>query len=161
MHQGRRWDRHLRRDTRVGFQETEVLDHRMTREADSADDVRPLRLGLHAGELDTVRDLLHLDAVESAEEIEVPPGAPELAIRGELQAAFLLLGDDLPDLGIFDRLELIGRDRAFLAPAPRVLDRGCAQKAADMIGAEGWFGTLHMLSLVSRTRRSAERCAAD
>ena len=79
-----------------------MLDHRMAREADLADDVGPLGLGLHAGELDAVLDLLHLDAVERAEEIEVPPGAAELAVGCELQAAFLLLSDDLLDLGVLD-----------------------------------------------------------
>ena len=63
----------------------------MVGEADLADDVRPLGLGLHAGELDAVLDLLHLDAVEAAEEIEVPPGAAELAVGRELQAALFLL----------------------------------------------------------------------
>ena len=65
--------------------ELEMLDHRMRPgEAELADDVGPLGLGLHPGELDAVLDLLHHDAVEAAEEIEVPPGAAEFAVGGEL-----------------------------------------------------------------------------
>jgi hypothetical protein len=87
----------------------------MAGEADLADDVGSLGLGLHAGELDAVIDLLHHHAVEAAEEIEMPPRAAELAVGGELQAARFLVGDDLLDLGVFDRPQLFSRDRALLA----------------------------------------------
>src|SRR2546423_3028625 len=95
-----------------------MLDHRMTGESDLADDVRPFRLGLHAGELDAVLDLLHRNAVEAAEEIEMPPGAAELAVGGELQAGLFLLDDDFFDLGILDRLELIGGGTPLFPPPP-------------------------------------------
>src|SRR3954447_6600513 len=118
----------------------------MAGEADLADDVGPLRLGLHARELDALIELFHRDAVEPAEEIEVPPGAAELAVSGELQAAFLLARDDLPDLRVFGRCELLGRDLARLTLRARVLDRGGAQERADVIRAEGRLGALHRLA---------------
>ena len=74
-----------------------MLHHRMLREADLAGDADALRLGLHALELDAVIELVELDAIEHAEKIEVPIGAPEFAVGGELEADLLLLLDDLLD----------------------------------------------------------------
>ena len=71
-----------------------------------AGDLQALGLGLHAVELDAVVEHDALAARQVPEEIEVPPGAAELAVGGELQADLLLLGDDLPDLLVLDRLEL-------------------------------------------------------
>ncbi len=65
-----------------------------------------LRLGLHALELDAVVELVDLDAVEHAEEIEMPPGAAEFAVGGELEADLFLLLDDLLDLAVFDLFQL-------------------------------------------------------
>ena len=61
-------------------------------------------------ELDAVIELVDLDAVEHAEEIEVPPGAAKLAVGGELEPDLLLLLDDLLDLAVLDRLELRRRE---------------------------------------------------
>ena len=61
------------------------------------------RLGLDALELDAVVELDELDAVEHAEEIEVPPGPAELAVGRELEADLFLLPDDLLDLLVLDR----------------------------------------------------------
>src|SRR3954467_15075287 len=98
MHQRGRRDRHLRRHARVAFEELEVLEHRMAPEADLADDVGPLRLGLHARELDAVIELLHRDAVEPAKEIEMPPRAAKLAVGGKFEPALFLFSDGLLDL---------------------------------------------------------------
>ena len=86
---------------------------------------------------------VELDAVEHAEEIEVPPGAAELAVGRELEADLLLLLDDLLDLTVLDGLELGRRDRALLALGARLLQRGGTQEAADMVGAKRRFGSLH------------------
>ena len=56
-----------------------------------ARDLQALGLGLHAVELDAVVEHDALAAREVPEEIEVPPGAAELAVGGELQADLLLL----------------------------------------------------------------------
>ena len=68
-----------------------MVEHRMAVEADLAGDLQRLRLGLHALELDAVLGLHHLDALQPAEEVEMPPGAAELAVGDRLQADRLLL----------------------------------------------------------------------
>ena len=73
----------------------------------------------------------------------MPPGAAELAVGRELEAELLLLLDDLFDLAVLDGLELGRRDRALFALGARLLQRGGTQEAADMIGAERRFGSLH------------------
>jgi len=45
------------------------------------------------------------DAVEAAEEVEVPPRAAKLAVGGELEPDLLLLLDRLLDLAVFDRAQ--------------------------------------------------------
>src|ERR1044072_1802065 len=95
----------------------------------------------------------------SAEESEVPPRAAEIAVGRELQAAVLLVGDDLPDLGIFDRLQLFGRDRVHVALRARVLDRGGAQETADVIGAEQRGGALHVNPTPLQTPRRCGRAS--
>ena len=93
-------------DLGVGLQELEMLEHRVMVEADLAFDADAERLGLHALELDAVVELVDLDALQHAEEIEVPPGAAVLAVGRELEADLLLLLDDLLDLAVLDLLEL-------------------------------------------------------
>ena len=102
MQHRRRRNGHLRRDAGMSLEKLEVLQHRMVGEADLAHDAQALRLGLHAAELNALVGVVNLDAVEHAEEIEVPPGAAELAVGRELEAEFLLPLDDLYDLSRFD-----------------------------------------------------------
>jgi hypothetical protein len=73
----------------------------------------------------------------------VPPGAAELAVGRELEAELLLLLDDLLDLAVLDGLELGRRDRTLFALGARLLERGGAQEAANMIGTKRRFGSLH------------------
>ena len=101
------------------------------------------RLGLHALKLDAVVELVDLDAVEHAEEIEVPPGAAEFAVGRALQADLLLLLDDLLDLLVLDLLQLSGVDLVLLALLARFLDRRRAQEAADVIGAKRRLVSFH------------------
>ena len=127
----------------MSLEKLEVLQHRMVGEADLAHDAQALRLGLHAAELNALVGIVNLDAVEHAEEIEVPPGAAELAVGRELETQLLLLLDDLFDLTILDGLELGRRDRTLFALGARLLQRSGTQEAADMIGTERRFGSLH------------------
>ena len=76
---------------RIGLEEPEMLQHRMVGEAELAGDADALRLGLDALELDAVIELVDLDIVEHAEEVEMPPGAAELAVARELEPDLLLL----------------------------------------------------------------------
>src|SRR5262249_15573131 len=119
---------------------------RVAGEADPAGDLDPLRLGLDAEELDALLRGKGGDAIEALEEVEVPPRAAELAIGGALQADLLLLADDGLDLAVIDRLELIGGNLARRALRARLLQRGRAQQAADMIGAERRRGAWHGVS---------------
>jgi hypothetical protein len=50
---------------------------------------------------------------------------------------------DLLDLRIFDLAQLVDLDRTFLELCTRVLDAVGSQEAADLVGAEWRFGTLH------------------
>src|SRR4029079_6887719 len=85
MQHRRRRNGHLRQDLGVGLEKLEVLQHRMVGEGDLADDAQALRLGLDPTELDTLVAFVELDAVEHAEEIEMPPRAAELAVGRELE----------------------------------------------------------------------------
>src|SRR5262249_47178805 len=97
--------------------------------------------GLHALELDAVVELVDLDALQHAEEVEVPPRAAVLAIGRELETDVLLLLDDLVDLAVLDRLEVSFAELARLVLGTRVLDRGRAQDAADMVGTVRRLGS--------------------
>src|ERR1700692_2722164 len=139
----RRRDRYLCRAFGVLLDEFEMLDHRMAGEADLAGDLgafvaRPRRgegdAGLHDG---------LLDAVEAPEKIEMPPGAAEFAVGDRLQAGRLLLPDDVLDLAVFHRFQLIRRELALGAALARLFQCRGPQQAADMIGAERRFGSLH------------------
>ena len=112
-------------------------------------DMQPLSLGLRALELQALRDAHQFDAVEMAEEIVVPPRAAEFAVGHRLQADRFLPGHELGDLGILDRLQPGRRDLAGRAFGARLLDRRAAQQAADLVGAERGFGTLHFRLLLS------------
>ena len=111
--------------------------------AELADHAQHHRLGLRALELDLALAEIGLDAVELAEEVVVPEGAAELAVGDRFEADLFLLADDLLDLAVLDRLELVGADLAALAFRPRLLQRGGTQQAADMIGAERRLGAGH------------------
>src|ERR1700724_2743928 len=143
----RRRDRDLRRTRGVCLDEFEMLDHRMAGEADLAGDLgafvaRPRRgegdAGLHDG---------LLDAIEAPEEIEMPPGAAELAVGDRLQAGRFLLFDDVHELAVFRRFQLARRDIARAPALARLFEPRGPQQAADMIGAERQFGSLHDVTL--------------
>ena len=108
----------------------------MGRKTKPAHDVRRLRLGLHALELDAATDLAQFDAIEHPVEVEVPPGAAELAVGDASEPDLLLLADDFLDLGVLDRLQLGRADLAFVALGPGLLHWNRAQDAADVIGPE-------------------------
>src|SRR5208337_2271641 len=90
---GRTRNGHLGEDAGVRLEELEVLQHRMVGESELALDANALRLGLHAVKLDAVIELVEFDAVEHAEEIEMPPGAAELAVGRDLEPDLFLFFD--------------------------------------------------------------------
>ena len=74
-----------------------MIEHHVPVEADFGGNPQSLRLSLYALKLDTVVSLHHVDALQTAEEIEVPPGPAELAVGNGFQANRLLLPDDIAD----------------------------------------------------------------
>src|SRR5262245_50837056 len=155
MQRGGRRNGHLRRRlvrcrVGVGGDELEMIDHRMDAiAAELADDAQHHGLGLRALELDLALAEIGLDAVDPAEEVVVPEGAAKLAVGDRLEADVLLLTDDLRDLAVLDRLELLGGDLAALAPPARRFQGGGAQQAAHVIGAERRVGAGHDLAALS------------
>lgn len=130
------------------LQEAEVIQHRMVvgeiELADHADRIMPR---LDARELDARVRVKHFAAGELGQEVKVPPGAAEFAVGRELQADRGLLVHDLLDLHVLDLAQIVSRDLALLEPDAGFLDLGRTQEAADLVGAEGGFGSLHVLSL--------------
>src|SRR5258708_38598245 len=73
----------------------------------------------------------------------MPPRAAEFAVGRELQADRGLLMHDLFDLHVFDLAQIGGRYFAPLQFGARLLDLRRTQQAADLVGAERGFGSLH------------------
>src|SRR5262249_50866273 len=142
----RRWrrDGDLRGLRRMRLDEAKMLDHGMAGKADLADGACPFGARTQAGKGDALRHLVTLDAVEAPEEIEMPPRAAELAVGDRLQSRLLLPLDDPGDLAVLDLLQRPRIDLAALTLLARLLYRGGAQEAADMIGAEGRLASLHL-----------------
>src|SRR5271166_2571983 len=111
----------------MGFQELEMVHHRVIGEPELADDANTLCLGLHPAELDALIGLVELHPIEHAEKVEMPPGPAELAVGGKLEPDLLLFRDDLLDLTVLDRLELGRRDRALLPLGTGLLE-GCGSQ---------------------------------
>src|SRR5205085_2938258 len=106
-----------------------MLDHRMAGKSDLARHLHALVAGLDRGKRDAGIHHVLLDAVEAPEEIEVPPGAAELAVGHGLEPDLLLPLDDALDLAVFDRLELGRRDLGFGAFFARLFENWRAQQA--------------------------------
>src|SRR5215510_468361 len=83
-----------------------------------------------------------LDAVESPEEVQMPPGTAEFPIRDRLQADLLLLPDDAFDLPVLDFFQLC---RRYLAASPlltRFFKSSGPQQASHMICTKRRFFSL-------------------
>ena len=136
MQDGRRRNGHLGRHVRRALEESEVVQHGMVRETDLAGDGDALRLGLDAFELNRGDAARPFDPVKSGEEVEVPPGATELAIGHGLETGFFLSGDHVPDARILDFPKACIVEHAALPFRTGLLDLRRAQQAADLIGAK-------------------------
>ena len=134
---------------RVGMllQEAEVIQHRMVvGEVELADHADGVMAGLDARELNTGLGVEELAAAELGQKIEMPPGAAEFAVGRELQADRSLLVHDLFDLEVLGLAQVLRRDLALLQLGARFLDALWPQQAADLVGAERGFGSLHGLN---------------
>jgi hypothetical protein len=74
--------------------------------AELADDPEQDRPRLRALELDLALAFVRLDTLQFLEEVDVPEGAPELAVGDALKTDVFLLADDGLDLAVLDRLQL-------------------------------------------------------
>lgn len=137
QHRGRR-NALLRRHGRVIANESEVVEHRVVvGEAHLPSDVHGMRLRRDALESHAAVFLDDLDAIEAAEEVEMPEGPAELAIRDRLQPDSFLLGDDAGDLDILDRAQSGSIDLTAGEALAGVVNGCWTQQAADLVGAEG------------------------
>ena len=110
--------------------------------ADDADGVMP---GLHAGELDAFAGVEQFAAGQMAEEIEMPPGAAEFAVGRELEAGGCLPVHHLLDLEVFGLAQIVTEISPFSSLARASLIRRRPQQAADLVGTERGFCSLHGL----------------
>ena len=94
------------------------------------------RGGSERRELDAFAGVEQFATGEMAKEVEMPPGAAEFAVGGELQAGGSLLVHYFFDLEVFGLAQLVSRDLAFFQPGARFLDTRRPQQAADRIGAK-------------------------
>src|ERR1700724_185685 len=132
------------RDLAMLLQELEVLQHRMiARKIELADHAHRVMPGLDARKLDALVGMKQFAAGKMAKKVKMPPRAAEFAIGRELQAERGLLVHDLFDFHVFNLAQIRGRNLAFLQLGPRHLDLRRAQQAADLVGAERGFGSLH------------------
>src|SRR3979409_401114 len=71
------------------------------------------------------------------------PRAAYIAVGRQLQADRGLLVHDLFDLDVLDLAQIVGRYLALLQFGPRFLDARRPQQAANLVGAERGFCSLH------------------
>ena len=136
QHRGR-GDGHLGRDLGVGGEEPKVVKHGMVLAmADLALHLDAVALGDHARELDAGVPRLVSDTLQLPEIVVAPVAPAQLAVGDEPEARFLLLGDDLDDLGVLDGGDFVGCDFARVLLLARRLDGRGSEEAADVIGAE-------------------------
>src|SRR5262249_54857295 len=135
--------------------ELEMLDHWMAGKSQLAGDAHPLVAGGDPGKGNSGVHDVALDAVETPEEVEVPPGAAELAVGHGLQPDLLLLLDRPLDLAVLHRPEIGRPDLAFRALLARLLHRRRAPPAANVLGAEPGVRPLHDRTFLFFCRRVA------
>ena len=95
-------DAHFRNDPAMCLQKLEMFNLRMTDEFHLSGNLYCFVLCLDTVKLNACGSSDRFDTFETAEKIEMPPGAAEFAIGCELQSDFFLLPDDLLDLAVFD-----------------------------------------------------------
>ncbi len=122
-----------------------MRQHRMiVGEIELADHAHRVMPGLNAGELDALVGVKQFAARELSQEIKMPPRAAEFAVGGEVQADRCLLVHDLFDLDVLHLAQIVGRYLALFQFGARLLDAQRPQQAADLVGAERGFGSLHV-----------------
>ncbi len=87
----------------------------------------------------SARDRDDRDAVELAQEVDMPPVAAHLAVGDGPKPDRLLPGDDGADAVVLDLAQRIGGRPALLEESARFGERRGAEQAADVIGSERGF----------------------
>src|SRR5262245_66657557 len=122
---------------RILFYESEMREHRMGGEcAQPVRDAQYHRFWIDALEFDFALAQVGFHTGQHAEKVVVPECAPEFPIGDSPKADIFLSPDNCRDLAILDRLTVLSRYIAFLAPGSRFLQRHGTQQASDMIGTE-------------------------
>jgi hypothetical protein len=127
-------------------------------------DVQALRPGLDPVELDGLLAAHQLHAFQRRQEVEVPPGAAELAVGHGLQPGLFLPRDHVADAAVLHLLQVGGADPLLGELRASLLQCGWTQQAPHFIGTEwrmaGHGGTpLFLLRLALGDWRSAIGCA--
>jgi hypothetical protein len=73
-------------------------------------------------------------ALKPVQEVEVPPGAPELAVRDRFQPDRFLLPDDVADGAVLDIRQFVAPDPSLRSGGAGCLEFRRPQQAADLIG---------------------------
>ena len=127
--------------------ETEMLDKRMVLGRERARQPGVIDESRLAVEADALVGLLMSDTLEAPHEVEVPGRAAELAVRDDVVAGRLLLGDEFADARVFDGFERLSRDGVLRELLACFFERCGTQETADVIEAE-WCGKMlaHMIA---------------
>ncbi len=78
------------------------------------------------------------DAVERVDEVQVPQGSAELAVRHPAKADLLLHANDVADRLVLDGTKLGRVDRAGRGVVSSSQELGRTEQASDVIGPERW-----------------------
>ena len=125
-----------------------MIDHRVARERTELR-CRPMRQGLRLTALKAfdVRRRKCLHVVEMTEKIAAPETAPVFAVGHHFQSERRFPGNSAADRLVLDCFQIGCADLARITFGARLFDFLWSQQAADMIGAERWFG-YHRLASV-------------
>ena len=96
------------------------------------------------------------DSAELVDEVHVPRGSAELAVRRDPQPDVLLHLHRLADRVVLDRPQLTGVDSPRRAVFSALQERGWAEQAAHVVGAKRWCRAEgHAQPCIARARSSA------
>src|SRR4029077_531078 len=116
-------DAHFRKDPAMCFQKLEMFDLRMTDEIHLSRNLYCFVLCLDTVKLNACGSGDRFDTFETAEKIEMPPGAAEFTAGGDLNSDVFHLPDDLLVLAVFDGRQHSGIDFVPRALGARFLQR--------------------------------------
>ena len=143
-------DRHFRSNgwTDMVPQKPEVVQHRMPVETELPHNPHALRLRCNTFESDSLCGGIALAPFQAFQEVKMPHRAAEFPVCGGTQPNSSLFGDQGLDRGVLGLPQLFPRDFLPLPLFAGGTQFRTAQQAADMVGAERSFGSLHRVASV-------------